>query len=140
MSCSGNTQFGDWCSHVHDYCFSDKIPNLLLLSYEEMTRDCFSAVKRVLQFLGRDMSDHVIQHVVEGARFENMKKRDLHYVPGCPSFVGRAAMRDGAKHFMREGKVGNWKKSLTVDGSEEIDEYLEGNQCVVEKLKDLNIM
>ena len=105
-----------------------------------MTRDCFITMKQVLKFLEQDVPDEKIREVVENSRFEKMKKRDLNYVPGCPSFLGKSAMIDDKKHFLREGKVGTWKKHLTVDNNEKLDEYLRRDMELFLKIKDLNIL
>ena len=136
----GKTQFGDWCSALRDWCFQDQIPSLLIVSYEDMSRDCFTTMKRVLKFLEQDVPDEKVREVVENSRFEQMKKRDLNYVPGCPSFLGKGAMTDDKKHFLREGKVGTWKKHLTVANSEKLEEYLRRDMELFLKIKDLNIL
>ena len=106
-----------------------------------MISDCYSTMKNVLDFLGRqDVGDDDIRQVVENSRFEKMKQRDLNYVPGSPSFFAKAALRDETKHFLREGKVGGWKKHLTVYDSEKIDRYLHEDESFFKKLHGLNIL
>ena len=97
-------------------------------------------MKNVLKFLERDINDDILQTVVENSKFSQMKKRDLNYVPGCPSFLGKSALKDEKKHFLREGKAGAWKKHLTVENNEKIDEYLKRDMELYLKIKELNIM
>ena len=126
---------------MRGWCFEDRIKQLLIVSYEDLTSDCFYTMRKVLDFLDhRDVSDSTLRDVVNNSRFEQMRQRDLHYVPGCPSFFGRDAMRDGTKHFLREGKVGGWMKHLTVRNSEEIDRYVKKNGDFYELLQGLRIL
>ena len=97
-------------------------------------------MRKVLNFLDQDLSDEVLRDVVENSKFSQMKKRDLHYVPGCPSFLGKSAMKDEKKHFLREGKVGTWNKHLTVQNNEKLEDYLRRDMELFLKIKDLNIL
>ena len=97
-------------------------------------------MKRVLNFLEQEVTDEKLQEVVENSRFSQMKKRDLNYVPGCPSFLGKSAMRDDKKHFLREGKVGGWRKHLSVENDEKLEQYLRGDMELFLKIKELNIL
>ena len=105
-----------------------------MVTYEELTRDCFTTMRGVLRFLDRDdITDASLQQVVDNAQFDKMKKRDLNYVPGCPSFLARASLREEGKHFLRKGKVGAWKLSLTVSQSEQVDRYI--GESLLKKLR-----
>ena len=44
LFCEGKLQFGDWAEHVKSWCFGN-VPNLLLVTYEDMVHDCETQVR-----------------------------------------------------------------------------------------------
>ena len=125
--CEGEAQFGDWVSHVAGWRRAVARERLLLLSYEQLQADCAGALARVLRFLGLGArADPArLAEVAAGAAFSRMRARDLQDVPGSASFRARAALRDPAVHFLREGRAGAWCDELSARNAQQIHRYLD---------------
>uniref|UniRef100_A0A8C6Z7R2 Sulfotransferase n=1 Tax=Nothoprocta perdicaria TaxID=30464 RepID=A0A8C6Z7R2_NOTPE len=102
-----------WYSHAQDF-------NILFLTYEEMKKDLRSAVLKICNFLGKQLSEEEVESVVRQAMFENMRKdprANYEKMPGHRE-------EDGKCLFLRKGTVGDWKNLMTVAQSERVDEVL----------------
>ena len=123
----GKTQFGDWAQHFEEWCAAGGIPpsRLFIIRYEDMLVNCHSIMEKVMTFIGRsDIPVGKIHQVVNELQFNKMRQKDLAFVPGSPSFRARDGLRDTTRHFLREGRSGQWRRSLTVYDNDMIDDYL----------------
>ena len=93
--------------------------NIFITTYEEMKKDREGVVRKVAKFLGKELSDEVVQKIVELTGFEQMKSNPL--VNG--EDVAQAGIFDYSKsQFMRKGQVGDWKNYFTEDQAKYIQE------------------
>ncbi|KAJ3600995.1 hypothetical protein NHX12_031968 [Muraenolepis orangiensis] len=85
---------------------------------------CFkAAVTRICRFLGKELNDESIDEIIEKSTFNNVKKDPKEFLPA-----------DEFKcHFMRKGKIGDWKNTFSVAQSERSDQILQ------EQLGDLSL-
>ncbi|NXF36913.1 ST3A1 sulfotransferase, partial [Nyctibius bracteatus] len=111
-----------WYSHAEDF-------NILFLTYEEMKKDLRSAVLKICNFIGKELSKEEVDSVVRLATFENMREDQRANYKDLPG--GIVAKNNG--RFLRKGTVGDWKNIMTVAQSERFDEVLK------EKMKTLPI-
>ena len=96
-------------------------PNVLWLRYEDMQSDLKGTGRRIVDFLGWDISQEELDKACEMSTFEHMHKYEkVHLYNGEKSIIRRNSS------FIREGKVGANRMRLT----EEMEERLLG------KLKD----
>ncbi|XP_029634369.1 sulfotransferase 1E1 [Octopus sinensis] len=113
----GEVPYGDYFKHTQEFYtrYHDK-PNVLNVTYEEMTADLSKIVSRVAKFLGKTVSDELRESIVEMCTFDKMKadeKIQTNYYP-------EDGFKEGATYY-HSGKLDTWKKWLTVEQSERVD-------------------
>ena len=97
------------------YSFSKARDNSLILVYEEMKKDLRGNIKKLSDFLERDLSEEIIDIIAEKTTFENMSKDPNLNKRNIPIF------KEERSTFFRKGKVGDWKEYF----NEEQNEYIE---------------
>ena len=97
------------------YTYNRNRENSLILVYEEMKTDLRGNIKKVSDFLGKNLSDNVIDIIAEKTTFSNMSKDpNLNYT-GVPVF------KEERSKFLRKGKVGDWREYF----SDRQNQYIE---------------
>ena len=110
-----HTDFLGYMSHVKGYFNHENLHNLYILSYEELQRDFKLKVEEISTFLGFQMSPDIFQLIATETNFETMQNNEF--------INSQNLMQDGCR-FLRKGKVGSWKDTLTSDQSQKIDKIL----------------
>ncbi len=107
--------WGDLFEHqVEWYNFNKTRENSLILHYEDMRKDLSGTIRKLSDFLGKNLSDKAVDIITQRTTFENMSKdaklkMDQEWLPFF------------RKGFMWKGQVGNWKNWLTQDQIDYID-------------------
>ncbi|XP_022081774.1 sulfotransferase 1A1-like [Acanthaster planci] len=129
---SEKAHFTPWFDHVAEYWSERHSQQYLLLKYEDMKADTRGAVIQIADFLGRVLSDEVIDKIVGLVTVKSMKER--YNVAGELAAPGTGMKgKVGAPNLMRKGIVGDWKNTFTVAQNEKFDEYYR------EKMAGLNL-
>ena len=115
---SGNLFFGAFYTHFLGWWSHKDSPNILILMYENMKRDPHAAVRSVASFLGHNLSDEVIESIVDQTSFDKMKHNPAANMSWLDQFLPK---RENPIPFMRKGKTGGWRSELTDEQSAKID-------------------
>ncbi|XP_030846020.1 sulfotransferase 1C2-like [Strongylocentrotus purpuratus] len=115
---------GSWFENVLPWWKRRNHPNVLFLKYEDMKKDLQGAVRRIAEFMGKPLSDDVIENISEASTFKAMKKNPL----SNPDTLLQNGNRESGlgqsstSSFMRKGVVGDWKNYFTDEQNKRFDE------------------
>jgi Sulfotransferase domain len=106
--------FSAWRSHVHAWLDSPLAgtPNLLVVKYEDLRSKTEESVKRMVDFLGVDVSPKTIQDAILNNSLEKMRAKEK-IAPQKASVRGR---------FVRTGSVQGWRTGLTAAQIEMVEQ------------------
>ena len=96
-------------------------PNVCLLFFEDMKKDMASSIKKVAKFLGKDVSDEMVEKLLDHLSFNKMKNN-----PAVNKEEGKKfGFFSGDGHFMRKGEVGDWKNYFTDEMNKRMDDAIQ---------------
>ncbi|XP_056391673.1 sulfotransferase 1 family member D1-like [Hyla sarda] len=119
MFIEGEVAFGSWSDHVKDWWKSRRQKDILYLFYEDMLEDPKCELRKVTKFIGKDLSEDILETIHQRTTFKNMKENQMANYSTIPTSI----MDHSISPFMRKGICGDWKNHLTVAQSELLDEY-----------------
>jgi aryl sulfotransferase len=105
--------FGSPHAHATSFWNHRHLPNVLIVHYDDMKTDLGGEMRRVAAFCAIDVLDDAWPAVVDGARFETMKRDAAKLVPGTT-----LAFKDGPDSFIYKGTGGRWRDVLTGEDLE----------------------
>ncbi|XP_056292213.1 amine sulfotransferase [Pseudoliparis swirei] len=111
----GDVYMGSWFDHVKDYQKARDQLNIHFVQYENMLKDFRGEVVKLCAFLGKDLTDEVIDHVVETSTFKSMKTNPK------ANYKDLVETDHYKKETMRKGKAGDWRNFFTVAQNEHFD-------------------
>ncbi|XP_001510100.2 sulfotransferase family cytosolic 1B member 1 [Ornithorhynchus anatinus] len=112
---AGKVAYGPWHEHVKSWWERKKDYPLLYLFYEDMKEDPKREIRKVMQFLGQDLDESVLDKIIRHTSFEAMK--DNRFL----NFTDLAIMDHSISPFMRKGMAGDWKNHFTMAQNEMFD-------------------
>jgi hypothetical protein len=102
-----------WFQHVSDWWDLRDQPNVLFLTYEELQKDLRGAITRIAGFCGLALDERTLERAARNSSFEFMKAHEAKFDHfNALSWFRELMPREG---FIRKGKVGSGKLSLTRD-------------------------
>jgi hypothetical protein len=116
--------YSPYFSHVESYLSNEDKPNLLILSYEDMSKDPAESIKKIATFLGKHLSPEEVNVLVEHTSFERMKSNPSVNYEHWDSLGIR---NTGEAKFYRKGRVGDWRNYFNEKTNLEFDEWLRKN-------------
>ncbi|XP_072029691.1 sulfotransferase 1C2-like [Amphiura filiformis] len=115
---------GDWFTHVYEYWTQCKgRENFLFIKYEDLKKNHRGMVKQVAEFLGKNLSEEVIDKITSLTTIDAMRKTydELEAEPGSNM---RRTKAFGVLSFLNKGNVGSWKEQMSEEQSKLFDEKL----------------
>ncbi|KAI6652730.1 Sulfotransferase 1C2-like [Oopsacas minuta] len=110
-----HTDFLGYFRHMKSYFEHKHLPNLYILSYEELHRDFNTKLEEIASFLNYDLTADLYQMIVKETNFETMQNNQ---------FINNQFFMQEGRTFLNKGKVGYWKDSLTDEQSRKMEELL----------------
>ncbi|KAG8431311.1 hypothetical protein GDO86_019073 [Hymenochirus boettgeri] len=124
---SGDLLWGSWFDHVIGWWKAVDKHRILYVFYEDLMEDPKREVIKVMKFLGKDLSDDVVERIVDHTTFKAMRENPIANYRSFPN----AIMDQTISPFMRKGIVGDWKNHFSVAQNmifdEEYKKRLEGS-------------
>ena len=108
--------------------------NIHVLTYEDMTNDPYKETKKMLDYLGANSSDEIVNKVVEEGSFKNRTKLNK-----AENDKIRERGEESINSQFRKGIVGDWKNYLTKDQIKYIRKELRRLQNKVNKKFGIDI-
>lgn len=114
----GKTPYGPWWSHVDDYMNKK---NVHVIFYEDLHTKPFEVIKKLAEYLGKNITDDQIKSIIDWCSFENMKNNPaVNY-----EWYKELGLYKKNGHFFRKGKIGDWLNHFAMDDSQKIDDIVE---------------
>ncbi len=108
--------FGDYFdTNVNWYKFNKDRENSLILKYEDMKKDPRGHVIKIAKFMDVELSDKVIDIIVEKTAKKNMGKEVNQVIEQMDGWA------KGKSEFVRKGIVGDWVNYFSKEQSDYID-------------------
>jgi aryl sulfotransferase len=92
------------------YWTERKRPNVLLVHYADLSADLLAEMRRIAEFLGISIEEHLWPSLVQAAGFEAMRTAGDELMP-----FTKAMLTDGSRRFFNKGVNGRWREVLTED-------------------------
>ena len=124
-----HTDFLGYFEHIKSYFEHKHLPNLYILSYEELHRDFKTKLEEIATFLDFDLTADLYQLICKETNFETMQNNQ---------FINNKFLMQEGQTFLKKGKVGYWKDSLTSEQSKQMEELL--NEKLGEEFVKENII
>ncbi|KAJ8914570.1 hypothetical protein NQ315_010034 [Exocentrus adspersus] len=100
--------------------------NILVLRYEEMLSDTRGTVRKIADFMEKPISEDDISAIEDFLTVKNMRKhKGCNGEPFVEMKNGPDYSEKTGLHFIRQGKVGDWKSHMSPEMVKRFDDYIE---------------
>ncbi|XP_053551290.1 sulfotransferase 1C1 [Bombina bombina] len=113
----GETAWGSWFDHVIGWWKAKDKHKILYVFYEDMKEDPKREIRKVMTFLGKNISEAVLEKIYQHTSFQAMKQNPMANYSSMPSSV----LDQSCYPFMRKGQVADWKNYFTEKQSKAFD-------------------
>ena len=109
------TDFFNFCKHFKAFLEHKDELNYFVLSYEELKQDFKTKVQEIAVFLGIELTEELYALIEKETNFETMKGN---------VFINSEHFMQKGTSFLPNGRIGTWKKKLSKEQSDKIDQIL----------------
>ncbi|CAL8071678.1 unnamed protein product [Orchesella dallaii] len=113
--------YGPFFDHIESYVRHREDSNLLIVTYEELSKDPRDVIKKIAAFLEKPLDEEDVQKVVMHTSFESMKKNSAVNYEHWDDLGFR---NKNESKFMRKGKIGDWRNFIAPDKNKALDEWI----------------
>ena len=103
--------FGTWAGHVKGWTTPHPPQNIMLVKYEDMKAAPFEMLKKMIEFIGKPITDEKLRKAIEWSSFQKMKK--IEQEKGLPDYFNAKG-----QEFVRKGVVGGWQDEFSPEDLE----------------------
>lgn len=107
----GEVLCGKWTDHMKSWRNSALGDRIMYITYEEMVQDLPASLRRFSDFLGRNLTEEVIQKIAEHCSFKAMKANNMSNF----NLIPKVYMDSDKSPFLRKGTVGDWKNHFSAE-------------------------
>ncbi|KAF5283492.1 hypothetical protein FQR65_LT13880 [Abscondita terminalis] len=111
-------------SHLEEGWKLRNSKNFLFIFYEQMSRDLRCSIKKISNFLEKDVTEKQLERLEEHLKIENFRNNES-VNSAFLSDVG--VTRKNAEGFVRKGKTSSWKDDANAELIEKLDKWIEDN-------------
>uniref|UniRef100_A0A7M5V297 Sulfotransferase domain-containing protein n=1 Tax=Clytia hemisphaerica TaxID=252671 RepID=A0A7M5V297_9CNID len=116
--------YGPHFTNVLSYWSRREQDNILIVSYEEMKKDLASVIRKIADFLGKEITDEDVAKIVDFTNIENMKKNPMSNLEERINMIKRSQNNTEEKGtFINKGKTGGWKTAFTQETIQRFEEW-----------------
>jgi len=117
--------YSPFIQHVLGYWNAREQDQVLFLTYEEMKRDLPAVIRRVANFLQKDLSEEQVKLLASHLSFDNMKNNTAVNKDDVLETIRKKVKGIEKASFMRKGEVGDWENHLTKEQVERMQQWEE---------------
>ncbi|XP_068099956.1 sulfotransferase 1C1-like isoform X1 [Hyperolius riggenbachi] len=117
----GELAWGSWFDHVIGWWNAKDKHEILYLLFEDIKEDPKREIRKVMKFLGKELSEEVLEKICQHTTFKSMKDNSMANYSSVPDGL----YDNSISSFMRKGEVGDWMNYFTVSQNKMFDEEYE---------------
>ncbi|XP_022902177.2 luciferin sulfotransferase-like [Onthophagus taurus] len=115
----GKVLSGDYFKVVQSYWKNRDLPNLLIITYEEMHKDLKAVIKKVCKFLEKNYDEEEIDKLADHLSFQKMRANEAVNKHNLP--------KPGGVEFIRKGMTDSYKSELSEEMINKLNKWIDDN-------------